>query len=49
MFLTAINEKEVIEIVKESKYQKSLDCNDIDMVVIKKSYWGNLKTIYIHL
>lgn len=34
MFLTAIDEKEVIEIVKQSKHQKSLDCNDIDMIVV---------------
>lgn len=36
MFLTAVDENEVFEIVKKCKNQKSLDCNDIDMIVVKR-------------
>lgn len=34
MFLTAVDENKVFEVVKKCKSQESLDCNDIDMIVV---------------
>ena len=36
MFLTAVEEKEMIDIVNKCKYKASTDYNDIDMKIIKK-------------
>ncbi len=36
MFLTAVDEREIIEITTKCKNKKSTDCDDIDMVILKK-------------
>lgn len=36
MFLTAVDENKVFEVVKKCKSQESLDCNDIHMTVVKR-------------
>ena len=36
MFLTAVDEREVVDIVTKCKNKKSTDCDDIDMTVLKK-------------
>lgn len=40
MFLTSVEEKEIIDIVHMCKYKTSTDCNDIDMKIVKKVIEG---------
>ena len=40
MFLTAVEEGEIIDIVNKCKYKTSTDSNEIDMKVVKKVIWG---------
>ncbi len=40
MFLTAVEEKEIINIVNKCKYKTSTDCNEIDMKIVKKVIEG---------
>lgn len=35
MFLTAVEEKEIIDIVNKCKQKTSTDCNNIDMEIVK--------------
>lgn len=34
LFLTATNEKEIIDIVNKFKSKRSIDCNDLDIIII---------------
>ncbi len=36
MFVQAVNESELVEIVRKCKNKKSTDCNDTDMCTVKK-------------
>lgn len=36
MFLIAIDEREITEITTKCKHKKATDCDDIDMVILKK-------------
>ena len=45
MVLKGTNEKEIIEIVKEFKGKKSIDCNGIDMSLVKNIIEGVVKPL----
>ena len=38
MFLTAVDEKEIIDIVNNCKYKTSTDCNEMYMIIVKKGH-----------
>lgn len=40
MFLIAVSEKEIIDIVKKCKNKMSTDCDDIDITVVKRVIEG---------
>lgn len=40
MFLTAVEEREIVDIVMKCKNKKSSDCNDIHMTLVKKVIEG---------
>ena len=45
MFLKAVDEKEILDIVKKCKNKKSTDFNDIDMTLVKKVIEGISKPL----
>lgn len=45
MFLTAVEEKEIVNIVNKCKYKTSTDCNEIDMKTVKKVIEGLSKLL----
>ncbi len=49
IFLRAVDREEIIDIVKQCKSKSSLDCNNIDMIIIKKCYWRDCGAIDLHL
>lgn len=47
--LTAVDEREIIEITIKCKNKKSTDCDDIDIIILKKGNYRHCKTIIKHL
>ncbi len=45
MFLTEVEEKYVIHIVNKCKYKTSTDCNDVDLIIVKKLIEGISKPV----
>lgn len=49
LFLSPVNEKELIIIVNRFRSKNSTDCHNIDMTIVKKSHKLHFQTVNIHM
>ncbi len=45
MFLTAVDDREILDFVNKCKSKTSTDCDDVDMYVVKMVIEGSLKPL----